>query len=326
MLRALLVTLLITPLRRLFRGPLRPRWSFRYELTTRVMKRGFASIWRRDVPEQRRLSEALARPPQLAVRFSEVAGADVRAEWCEPTSGKTHDGVYGYFHGGGFTTGSTNTHRASIARQTLAIAGRTLSVDYRLAPEHRFPAQIDDALAVYDWLRRTGCSPEQMIFGGDSAGANLALAALLVLRHRHLPMPRAGVLLCPWVDMSARGGSLEAHARFDWAEPQHFLAWQTAYLGEATPPTHPLASPTFADLRGQPPLLVQVGTAEMLVDQVREFAKKAKTAYVDVTLREYEDLVHNWHVLDAETCPESQPAIEEIGAFCRARWEQATGR
>ncbi len=317
-LRALLGGLVTVPWARLRRGPLRPSWSLGYELVVHVMKRSFAEFRRHDYPRQRRYSESLSLPVPILrqARFTEADAGGVPSEWCEPKTGTTLDAVYVFFHGGGYNGGSPGTHREWITRQTLALGCRTLAVSYRLAPEHAFPAPIDDALTVYRWLLARGVAADRIIFGGDSAGGNLVLATLLSLREHGLPQPRAGVCLCPWVDLGDLGGSIIANTPFDWAEPEHVATWARDYL-QGRSASDPFASPVLADLRGLCPLLVQVGTAEMLLDQVRRFVAAAKQAGVKVTCTEYEDMVHDWHLFGA-LFPQSLSAIDEIGTFGRA--------
>jgi acetyl esterase/lipase len=321
MARAFLVALFAVPIRRLIRGRARPAWTFRFEFMTRVLKRSFTSIWKHSYPRQRRYLDTMARWARTdrSMRYHDDDTPGVSAVWCEPIAGARHAGVYLYFHGGGFHSGSAHNYRALIAHQTLAIGCRTLVLNYRLTPEHVFPSQLDDAIAAYRGLIAKGFAADRIILGGDSAGANLVLATATALPQHGLPRPRALVCICPWVELGARGGSLDHNSHYDWL-PAHFETWAKAYAGE-TPVTHPLVSPGLADLRGLSPLLVQVGTAEMLLDQVRRFVERAREAGVEVTYHEYDDMVHNWHMFGG-MCSQSLAAIDEIGRYCRTTFDR----
>jgi phosphinothricin tripeptide acetyl hydrolase len=190
--------------------------------------------------------------------------------------------------------------------------------DYRLAPEHPFPAAVDDAVAAYRWLLDRGQTPERMVLAGDSAGGGLTVATLLALRDRGLPLPAAGVCISPWVDLTLSGASYDAKAATDPIVTRDGVTEMArAYLGQTEART-PLASPLFADLSGLPPLLIQVGSEEVLLDDSVALAKRAKTAGVDATLEIWPSMIHVWHwflpMLD-----EAQAAIDVIGAFVQAR-------
>jgi acetyl esterase/lipase len=221
-----------------------------------------------------------------------------------------------FLHGGGFNSGSCVTHRELAARLCLASGARVLLVDYRLAPEHPFPAAVHDAAAGYQWLLAQGLRPDQIIIAGDSAGGGLALAALLLLREREVALPAAGVLLSPWLDLALAGASIESRAAIDPLCSREDLATAAAlYLGGADPAT-PLASPLYADLRGLPPLLIQVGDHEVLLSDATRLGERAKAAGVDVTLEVWDAMWHVWQAW-AAVLPEGQQAIERIGAYIR---------
>jgi acetyl esterase/lipase len=190
-----------------------------------------------------------------------------------------------------------------------------LAINYRLAPEHRFPAPVDDAMAAYRWMLAEGLRPEDIVFAGDSAGGNLALAAMLGLRERGLPLPAAGVLMSPWNDLAATGASYVSRAD---ADPIHqrpmILALAKNYLGEGGDPRHPLASPLHADLAGLPPLLIQVGDRETVRDDSAMFADKARAAGVDVELQVWDGMIHVFQMFAAELA-EGFQAIASIAEF-----------
>jgi acetyl esterase/lipase len=173
-----------------------------------------------------------------------------------------------------------------------------LGVDYRLAPEHSFPAAVEDATAAYRWIISTGVNPTSVVIAGDSAGGGLTLATLIALRDAADPLPAAAICMSPWVDLECLGETLAQQ-----------------YLGDADPRT-PLAAPLYADLEGLPPILIQVGSAETLLDDATRIAKRAKAAGVEVSLDIWEDMIHGWQIF-APFLPEGQQALESIGTFIR---------
>ena len=239
------------------------------------------------------------------------------AEWLRPPSVKAGHVVL-YLHGGGYVIGSPRSHRHLAAAIAGAAGTDALLLDYRLAPEHPFPAAVDDAVAAYRWLLDQGMLAEHIAVAGDSAGGGLTVATLLALRDAHLPRPAAGVCISPWVDLTCSAGSYQSKAGVDPIVRQAGVAEMArAYLG-TTDPRSPLASPLFADLRGLPPLLIHVGSDEVLLDDAIGLAERAKTAGVDATLEQWDRMIHVWHwflpLLD-----EAQAAVESIGGFVRAR-------
>jgi epsilon-lactone hydrolase len=229
------------------------------------------------------------------------------------------DDVIFLVHGGGFTAGSSVTHRELAARLSLASGVHALTFDYRLAPEHPFPAGLDDAVAVYRALISGSTRPSQIILFGDSAGANLAVAMLLVLRAHGDPLPRAVVLTSPWLDLSLNGESIETNREIDPLVSREGLQRAVeCYLGTSKDArrTDMLVSPLFADLTGLPPMLIQVGDQEILLSDALRFAEKAEDAGVDVTLEIWPGMWHTWHGW-AASLPEAQEAIDTIGTFVR---------
>ena len=313
----LLVSAVIVTLRRARRGPLLPSWSWGYEVITRAQKRFHERVARRPPLAERRAWEALqARGRALAqVTMREDALGGVRVLWLAPRGHESADSVVLYLHGGAFMYGSERSHGELCARVALAARARLAFASYRLAPEHRFPAALDDAVAVYRSLLEGGVPASQVVVAGDSAGGNLALALLVALRNRKQQLPAGAVLISPCVDLTATGGSLERHEPYDWASPWMFERWATEYVGDADA-ADPLASPALADLHGLPPLLIPIGTKEMLYDQVLALADKARAAGVEVTLDPEPDRVHLWLAL-AERFPEFQATFDRIGQFVR---------
>ncbi len=269
------------------------------------------------IEQQRASMEQLAsiNPAPSDVSREPVEAGGVPAEWISAPGAPEERTVY-YLHGGSYSVCSIATHRDIISRLSRAAGARALAIEYRLAPEHPFPAAVDDSLAGYRWLLSTGADPARTAIAGDSAGGGLAIATLVALRDAGDPLPAAAVCMSPWVDMEMTGESVTANAAKDpMIQREDLLQAADAYLGGADPRT-PLASPIYADLAGLPPLLIQVGTAETLLDDANRLADRARAAGVEVTLEPWEDMIHVWHAF-AALVPEGQQAIERIGRFIR---------
>lgn len=272
--------------------------------------------WNRDTtPTQMRSDwDAAFAGCTAPVSCQRVSAGGVDGEWISPANAPDDKAIL-YFHGGGFRVGSVTSHRDLISRIALASGCRVLAINYRLAPEHRFPAALDDALAAYNWIRARGLKPADIAFAGDSAGGNLALAAMLSLRERGLSRPAAGVLMSPWTDLAATGASYESRAE---ADPIHqramILALAKNYLGETGDPRNPLASPLYADLSDLPPLLIQVGDRETVLDDSVMFAARARAAGVDVDLQVWDGMIHVFQMFGGEL-PEAHRALASIGGF-----------
>lgn len=238
------------------------------------------------------------------------------AEWI--WVGEPSDGVIYYLHGGGYVIGSVNSHREMVSRIARAAGARALAIDYRLAPEHPFPAAVEDATKAYRWLLGQGISPKNIVIAGDSAGGGLTASTLVALRDAGDPLPAAAVCISPWTDLEGTGESVVTKADVDpMIRPEDLKAGAARYHG-GTSPRHPLVSPIYADLSGLPPLLIQVGTSEVLLSDAQRLAARAKAAGVDVTLEEWEEMIHVWHFF-AFMLPEGQQAIERIGEFVREK-------
>jgi monoterpene epsilon-lactone hydrolase len=205
-----------------------------------------------------------------------------------------------------------------ISRLAKAARARVLALDYRLAPEHPFPAAVEDSTAAYRWLLEQGYKPSKIALAGDSAGGGLTIATLVALREAKTPLPAAAVPISPWVDLEGTGESMKTRAAVDPMVQKEGIAGIAAqYLGQ-TDPKNPLAAPLYADLKGLPPLLIHVGDAETLLSDATRIAEKAKQAGVKVDLKIYPEMIHVWHLF-ADILPEAQQAIEEIGGFVRLR-------
>ncbi|MFW6237465.1 MAG: alpha/beta hydrolase, partial [Desulfosudaceae bacterium] len=246
---------------------------------------------------------------------SESAGG-VPVEWADAPGGAA-DRFLVYFHGGGYAGGSPRTHRDMIARLARATGRRILAVDYRLAPENPFPAAVDDAASAWQWLIYDyGANPEDTAVAGDSAGGGLALALLVKLRDEGRPLPAAAVLMSPWADLAVTGPSARDKAEEDPFLTPEGLRYFSELYRHGADPEDPLVSPLFADMTGLPPMLIQVGERECLLDDSARLAEKARAAGVDVTLEVWESMVHVFQGF-AAVLPEGQKAIARIGEYLR---------
>ena len=253
-------------------------------------------------------------PPEVKVETVTLGG--VRAERLTPPS-VTNAAIL-YLHGGGYCIGSPRSHRHLAAAIGIAAEAVVILPDYRLAPEHPFPAAVEDAVAVYRAMLADGISPARIVIAGDSAGGGLTVATLIALRDAGVALPAAGVCLSPWTDLTCSGKSYSTRAAADpIVKDENVTEMATAYLAGGDPKT-PLASPLFADLRGLPPLLIQVGDAEVLLDDSVMLAERAKAAGVDATLEVWDEMVHVWPwfltMLD-----EAPAAVDKIAEFARSR-------
>ena len=247
------------------------------------------------------------------ISLEPVDAGGVPSEWVVAPNADP-DRVILYLHGGGYVVGSINTHREMCARLSRAARARVLVIDYRLAPEHPFPAPVEDALTTYKWLLAGGAEPSNVTIAGDSAGGGLTVAALVDIRDQGQPLPAAGICISPWVDLEGLGDSMTGKANVDpMVQKDGLVEMANLYLGGADPKS-PLAAPLYADLSGLPPLLIQVGTAETLLDDSTRLADLAKAAGIDVELEVWDDMIHVWHSF-AAMLPEAQQAIEKIGEY-----------
>ena len=250
-------------------------------------------------------------PP--VVRSVDVSGG-VDAEWIVPEGLGDAAPVIVFLHGGGFSSGSSRSHLPIMAPLAVACRARVLGVNYRLSPQYRFPAPIDDATLVYRSLLGRGIAPKRIAFAGDSAGGGLVFSTLLHARHLGLPMPGAAIGIGPWVDLAVTGATMVTNAATDPIVRHDQIRAGAAYYLDGVSPYAPLASPIYADLAGLPPMLLQVSRAECFLDDARRLAGRARHCGVAVRLSEWDGMVHGWHQF-AAFLPEARAAIAEIAAF-----------
>ncbi len=274
------------------------------------------------LPEQRAALDVLVEhyvghpiPLPEGTHVEKVAINGVSGEWISRPDSDA-ERVLLYLHGGAYALGSCASHRDLAARLSAASGLRVLLIEYRLAPEHVYPAAIDDARTTYQWLLTNGIKPEHIIIGGDSAGGGLTLATLLSIRQNGLPQPAAAVLLSPWTDLVGIGASRTTRAEADpWISAPAIQFVVGLYTG-GEDAHNPLISPAYADLHGLPPLLIHVGNDEVLLDDSNIIAEHAQAANVPVQFTVWEGM---WHVFQAfaSVLPEGQQAIGQIGTFIR---------
>lgn len=250
------------------------------------------------------------RPKGVEIALIDIDG--MPAEIITP-EGTTPERTLLYLHGGGYILCSPDTHRPLVAALAKKSGSRALLIDYRLAPEHPFPAAIDDAMKAYRWLLAQGTDHKTITLAGDSAGGGLTMATLFSLRDAGDPMPAGAALLSPWTDLAMSG---ESHVTLQERDPM--LSVEGAhigarhYLGGASP-TNPLASPLYGHFDGLPPLLIHVGGNEILLDDSLRLAERAKSAGVEVTLKVWPGMPHVFQA--ARFLPEARSSVNEIAAF-----------
>jgi acetyl esterase/lipase len=274
-----------------------------------------------DIAQRRRDIDARGLQYKLAAdaRVEAVSAGGVKAEWSATADAEPAKVVL-YLHGGGYVIGSLDSHRHLVVEVGRAARARTLAIDYRMAPEHPFPAAVDDALAAYRFLLAEGVQPAAITIAGDSAGGGLAMVAI---RDAGLPQPACGWPISPWVDMEAIGESMVSKAATDpTVQKAGILDMARLYLNGANARS-PLAAPLYADLRGLAPLLIQVGAAETLLDDAIRLAQVAGAADVAIDLQVWPEMIHVWHIYYPELAA-GRRAIIAGGDFARAMMARGT--
>ena len=283
--------------------------ALRAKLTSRPRSDDYRQR-RRDIDER-----GLVYGLRPDVKVEPVTANGVRAEWSS-TPSATEDAALLYLHGGGYVIGSLDSHRHLAAEAGRAAGCWALALDYRLAPEHPFPAAVEDAVAGYRYLLGRGLKPDRIALAGDSAGGGLVVAAMVAIRDAGLPQPGCGWCISPWVDMEASGETMTSRSAADpMVQKAGILDMARLYLNGADPRS-PLASPIYANLNGLAPLLIQVGAAETLLDDALALAKAAGAADVYVDLQIWPEMVHVWHLFHPEL-KAGYRAIQAGGDFVR---------
>jgi acetyl esterase/lipase len=279
----------------------------------------------RPMPQTPEIGEARARFEKLAdllggapdAKCDKVDAGGVPAEWVA-APGFDPDRVVLYLHGGGYAIGSINTHRRLAYDISAACGARMLVIDYRLAPEHPFPAAVEDAAKAWRWLISQGFDARRLAIAGDSAGGGLTMATLVNLRDQKLGLPACAVALSPWVDLEGVGTSITARAEQDPMVQKDGLLWMAGMYLKGKDARTPLAAPLHADLKGLPPILIQAGTAETLLDDATRLAEKLHAAGSEVKLAIWANMLHVFPLF-APILSEGREGCVEIGTYIRSK-------
>ncbi|MGB7437294.1 MAG: alpha/beta hydrolase [Candidatus Acidiferrum sp.] len=295
--------------RRAVKGPRMRGWNWFVEVVTQMLKRHtFAAFRMGDVREARRYLDSIAISSSALSKVSIIPVVQEKFKGSWFTGKNTEPCVTVlYFHGGGYSF-YPQAYANFIAMITLVAKSRTFALDYRLAPEHRFPAQLEDALSAYRWLLQEGADPDSLILAGDSAGGNLALTLLLAARESKLPLPALVIALSPPTDFEL---DPIGDWKFDWIEKRMLEQWADWFCDGAER-WNPLVSPARADLSGLPPIYIQAGRAEILYDSIQAFADRAQKQGADVVLQTWEDMNHVFQMFGPDS-PQSFEALSMIG-------------
>jgi epsilon-lactone hydrolase len=301
---------------RMLRCPLRPIWTLDFEIATVFFRAQGHRAFRvagngNGIVAARRIIDTLVfRLPQFyRLRIVPETAAPVSGRWFISDE---HGPTILHFHGGGFVFSPATTDNL-IAAVARAIGGRTFVPDYRLAPEHPFPFQLDDALLSYEWILSKASSPSQIILSGDSSGGHLVLALLLMLGQRGLPPPAASIAISPWTDPNGGGASLRSNAPYDWMTGE-MLDRMASWAGSRGGADNPLFRLTNADLSSLRRVLIHTGDSEICRDMVQDFVARARVAGADILYRSWPDMNHNFHGF-GDMLPQSRLALEQIAAF-----------
>lgn len=304
-------------LRRWLKGPRHPGWDFRYEVIATAVRLIQERVLHMPVARLRQHTLVTRVHSSLRARLlhERTSFAGMYAEIFTPHGAGDDAPTVLYFHGGGYVTGSPGSHRDLISRIAVESGARCIAIEYRKAPEHPFPAPIDDCEAAYRALLDEGVAPSSVLLAGDSAGGGLVLAVLQRARSASLPLPAAAVLLSPWVDLSCGGASVRTNAAYDYLSPASLELGVRLYL-QGQDPLHPLASAVQASLHGLPPLLLLTGSAELFFSENVALAERARAHGVALTHHIEQGMVHV-SALFATVAPSSGASLGLIAAFVR---------
>ncbi len=300
-------------LRRAAKGPCLPGWNWYVEVVTYFLKRQLSLAFdMHNIVEARRFLDTvrIESPAVRQVTMAPVANGSLRGAWFMPNNAAPQTTLF-YLHGGGYSF-HPKAYAEFVSEITLAAKTRTFALDYRLAPEHRFPAQRKDAIAAYNWLLAQGIDSEHLVVGGDSAGGNLTLSLLLAVRDARLPLPALAICLSPATEfMDARRASIWNNAPYDWVHPHMLFDW-ASWFCDTEQRSCADVSPINADLRGLPPMYIQAGRAEILYDSIEAFVAEAKRQGADVMFDSWESMTHVFQMFGYGV-PQSVAALKRIG-------------
>ncbi|HBL77643.1 MAG: hypothetical protein A2W90_02975 [Bacteroidetes bacterium GWF2_42_66] len=291
-------------------GLIKNRHLFKLKLKPEVVDKDFSVDKFRERIDK--ASDRIKLPKNVSSQKISVEG--INAEWIIPQN-PIKDKVLLYIHGGGFISGSCHTHRMHVAKFANECQLKSLVFDYRLAPEHPFPAALDDCVTTYKWLLKQGYEATNIIVGGESAGATLTLSLLLALKENNIILPKAAFSISPVTDLRCNAESFKYNAKNDVAPFGSWTVWTNFYISD-NDPINPLLSPQFGNYEGIPPLYICVGTHEIHFDDCVNVAKTAKQFGVDVTLRKWDKMIHAFPLL-SPFFPEAKKALLEICEFVK---------
>ena len=295
---------------RLIIGLIKKRHLFKLKLKPEIVDENFS------VDEFRKGIDNVTSKMKLPknVTSQKIAVNEINAEWIIPEN-PVEDKVLLYIHGGGFISGSCTTHRMHVAKFAHGCQLKSLVFDYRLAPEHPFPAGLDDCVEVYNWLLTQGYKPENIIAGGESAGGTLTLSLLLALKEKETALPKAAFSISPVTDLRCIAGSFKYNAKKDVAPMGSWNVWTNYYIAD-NDPLDPLLSPQFGNYKGIPPLYICAGTHEIHLEDCINVARVARKDGVNVTLRTWDKMIHAFPIL-SPLFPEAKQALSEICEFVK---------
>lgn len=293
-----------------------PAWNWFAEITTRVLRKQLAvAFGMRDVSKARRyLDSCVIRPTLPPLQVRNVVRSQFRGSWVVPQNANARTTVL-YLHGGGYSF-YPRGYADFIKQFALAANSRTFALDYRLSPEHRFPAQLEDARHCYRWLLENAASPDALVVAGDSAGGNLTLALLLAVRDEKIPPPALAIALSPATGLEGLRNSVDTDQRHDWIDQRMLEKWVGWFCGRDQLRS-PLVSPGYADLRGLPPIYIQAGRAEILYPSIQAFVEEARKQGADVRFESWDNMTHVFQVF-APHVPQSIEALRRVGEVIRA--------
>jgi len=316
--RAAIARSLVRTLKQRFlTGPRHPSWPFPFELTMGLMRAMLEVDHHGAALAQRRRPSVMPPSLFLKIKLTHEQLAGVPVDVLTPVAYQPRvDPTLLYLHGGGYVTCSPASHRHVLATLASVTGARVFAPAYRLAPEHPFPAALDDVEVCYRELLARGVRSQRLFVGGDSAGGGLALALQLRMRDAGFPLARALLLLSPWVDLSLQEAALTPYASHDYLTPRMLVETAPKYAG-SHPLDHPLISPVYADLAGLPPTLLLTGAWELFLEQNVRFAVRARTAGVDIKHVIEPGMLHAYPAF-AALIPQGRAALRAVGQYVRA--------
>lgn len=300
----------------IFKGIKRKSWNWKLQLVIGISREPYNFLAKFGPERYQNVLERIL--PEVKITGPKIESSiikEIPGHWFYPK--EDNGSIVLYLHGGGYVYGSIKTHGQMIGLISSYSSSKVIALDYRLAPKNPKPAAIEDSCTAYRYLVNSGVQPEKIIIAGDSAGGGLVISTLIALRDNGDKLPAGGICISPWVNLECNDKSFEYNSGYDAVTKEACLVAASAYLNENEPKDFDV-SPLFADLKGLPPLLIQVGELEVLFDQISEFAAKAKSQNVETEFTIYKDMVHVWHMYFDFT-NQADKAYIEIADFIKAK-------